>query len=127
MDELKNLFSEKLKENEELMKSTSITQFLLKNHEDVFNHIDEYAEEMATTTIKRFLMLTSESDGIKLIIQLCGDNVYNHPEFKMFIKKINQYFDKIHAHPKYEQNVDYISRENEVYDEFKTLLNRTKD
>lgn len=125
MDELKNLFSEKLKENEELMKSTSITQFLLKNHEDVFNNMDEYANEMATVTIKRFLMLTSESDGIKLIIHLCGDNVYNHPEFKMFIEKINQYFDKIRTHPSYEQNVDYIPRETEVYDEFKTLLNRT--
>jgi len=127
MDELKNLFSEKLKENEELMKSTSITQFLLKNHEDVFNNMDEYANEMATVTIKRFLMLTSESDGIKLIIHLCGDNVYNHPEFKMFIEKINQYFDKIRTHPSYEQNIDYIPRENEVYEEFKILLNRTKN
>jgi len=40
---------------------------------------------------------------------------------------MNQYFDKIQSHPSYEQNVDYISRENEVYEEFKTLLNRTKN
>ena len=63
---------------------------------------------MATVTIKRFLMLTSESDGIKLIIQLCSDNIYKHPEFKMFIEKMNQYFNKIQLHPSYEQNVDYI-------------------
>jgi hypothetical protein len=125
MDEIKKLLIEKLKETEENANNLSIGMFLLKTHEDVFNdNIDIVAHDMAITPIKRYLMLTGESDGLDIVLKLGGDNIYNDSNFKLFVTFMHRYLTKIKNDEKYEEVEEYKYNENLVYDKFKKLFEK---
>ena len=121
MDEIKKILNEKIKETEENANNSTIGVFLLKTHEDVFNNMDVIASDMATNSIKRYLMLMCEYDGIELLLKIGGDALYNDSNFKLFITQMNLYFDKIRNNEKYDEVEEYKENENKVYDKFKKL------
>ena len=121
MDEIKKILNEKIKETEENANNSTIGVFLLKTHEDVFNNMDVIASDMATNSIKRYLMLMGEYDGIELLLKIGGDALYNDSNFKLFITQMNLYFDKIRNNEKYDEVEEYKENENKVYDKFKKL------
>jgi hypothetical protein len=128
MDEIKELLNKKIKETEENANSLSIGMFLLKTHEDVFNdNIDIIAHDMAITPIKRYLMLTGESDGLDIILKLGGDNIYNDLNFKLFVTSMHQYLTKIKNDQKYEEVEEYKYNENLIYEKFKDLFEKIKN
>lgn len=124
MDEIKKILNEKIKETEENASNSTIGVFLLKTHEDVFNNMDVIAADMATNSIKRYLMLMGEYDGIELLLKIGGDAIYNDNNFKLFITQMNLYFDKIKNNEKYDEVEDYKDNENKVYDKFKKLIEK---
>jgi len=127
MDEIKKAHSEIEKQNEELIKTSTIGNFLLKNHEEVFNNIDLYANDMASNTFKRFMMLYGESDGIDKILELSKNNVeklYADKDFKEFITKINEYFLKIQNSSSFEKNEEYEIIEKLIYDKFRLIAEK---
>jgi len=124
MEEVKKLLEEKTKETEAIANNSTVGSFLLKTHEEIFNNLDKMVTEMATISIKRYLMLSAESDGIDLLIKFGGDKIYKDEEFKLFIKKMNEYFNKIRENPKLEEVEEYKYNEQLVYNKFKTLLER---
>jgi len=121
MDEIKKVHSQIEKENEELIKKATIGNFLLKNHEDIFSNMDKYAEDMASNTFKRFMMLNGESDGLDKIIQITSISIYNDKEFIEFINKICEYFLKIQTHEKYEKSEQFEMIEKLIYDKFRLI------
>lgn len=124
MDEVKKLLEEKTKETEVLANNSTVGFFLLKTHEETFNNLDEMSNEMATVPIKRYLMLSAESDGIDLLVKFGGDKLFKDEEFKLFIKKMNEYFNKIREHSKLEEVEEYKYNEQLVYTKFKELLEK---
>jgi hypothetical protein len=124
MEEVKKLLEEKTKETEVIANNSTVGSFLLKTHEETFNNLDLVAHEMATIPIKRYLMLSAESDGIDLLIKIGGDKLYKDEEFKLFIKKMNEYFNKIREHSKLEEVEEYKYNEELVYAKFKELLEK---
>ena len=127
MDEIKKAHTEIEKQNEELIKTSTIGNFLLKNHEEVFNNIDLYANDMASNTFKRFMMLNGESDGIDKILELSKNNVeklYADKDFKEFITKINEYFLKIQNSSSFEKNEEYEIIEKLIYDKFRLIAEK---
>jgi hypothetical protein len=125
MDEIKKVHAQIEKENQELIQNenSTIGNFLLKNHEEVFNNIDLYVDNMASNSIKRFMMLNGESDGIDLVLKLgkSVDEIYSDENFKIFITKINEYFDKIQSSSLYEKSEQYEMFEKLIYDKFRLL------
>jgi hypothetical protein len=127
MEEIKNLLNEKITETEQLIKSPiSISQFLIKSHEDIIDNMELLAHEMAVTPIKRIFMLKSESDGIDLIIKINKDDIYQDESFKKFIILMNEYFTKIRTDEKYEEIKEYTESENLVYEKFRLLFDKIK-
>ena len=124
MDEVKKILEEKTKETEVLANNSTVGFFLLKTHEETFNNLDEMSNEMATVPIKRYLMLSAESDGIDLLVKFGGDKLFKDEEFKLFIKKMNEYFNKIREHSKLEEVEEYKYNEQLVYTKFKELLEK---
>jgi hypothetical protein len=124
MEEVKKLLKEKTKETEVIANNSTVGSFLLKTHDEIFNNIDTMANEMATIPIKRYLMLSAESDGIDLLIKIGGDKLYKDEEFKLFIKKMNEYFNKIRENTKLEEVEEYKYNEQLVYDKFKVILEK---
>ena len=124
MEEVKKLLEEKTKETEAIANNSTVGSFLLKTHDETFNNLDVMANEMATVPIKRYLMLSAESDGIDLLIKFGGDKLYKDVEFKLFIKKMNEYFNKIRENSKLEEVEEYKYNEQLVYDKFKALLEK---
>jgi len=124
MDEVKKILEEKTKETEVLANNSTVGYFLLKTHEETFNNLDEMSNEMATVPIKRYLMLSAESDGIDLLVKFGGDKLFKDEEFKLFIKKMNEYFNKIREHSKLEEVEEYKYNEQLVYTKFKELLEK---
>ena len=124
MEEVKKLLEEKTKETEVLANNSTVGFFLLKTHEETFNNLDEMASEMATVPIKRYLMLSAESDGIDLLVKFGGEKIFKDEEFKLFIKKMNEYFNKIREHSKLEEVEEYKYNEQLVYAKFKELLEK---
>ena len=127
MEEIKKLLKEKTKETEALANNSTVGSFLLKTHDETFNNLDLVAHEMATIPIKRYLMLSAESDGIDLLIKIGGDKLYKDEEFKLFIKKMNEYFNKIRENSKLEEVEEYKYNEQLVYDKFKELLEKVNN
>jgi hypothetical protein len=123
MDEIKKIHSEIEKKNNELLKTSTIGNFLLKNHEEIFNNMESYVNEMASNTIRRCMMLHAESDGIDLVFKLGKqvDEIYNDENFKIFLIKINEYFEKIQSSPLYEKSDQYEMFEKLIYDKFRLL------
>ena len=127
MDEIKKVHLKIEKENEEFVKNngdSTIGNFLLKNHEEIFNNIDLYIENMASNSIKRFMMLNGESDGIDLILKISSSNMnglYSDIDFKTFIIKMNEYFKKIQESSSYEKNEQFEMLEKLIYDKFRLL------
>jgi hypothetical protein len=127
MEEIKKLHMEKIKDTEELAKnlnSSNIGTFLLKTHEEILNesnNLNIIINDMATQTIKRYLMLSGESEGIDLIQKMGGDQLYKDNEFKLFIVKINEYFDKIRSHVSYKTIDEYVQTEEVIYSKFKDI------
>ena len=124
MEEIKNLVNQKYKETEELSKNSTIGEFLLKTHDETFSNIDLISHEMAIVPLKRYLSLNMESDGIDLILRIGGDKLYNDENFKLFIIKINEYFDKIIQDKEYVSIEENIENENQIYDKFKSILKK---
>jgi len=124
MEEVKKILAEKTKETEVLANNSTVGFFLLKTHEETFTNLDAIADEMATVPIKRYLMLSAESDGIDLLVKFGGDKLYKDEEFKLFIKKMNEYFNKIRENPKLEEVEEYKYNEQLVYAKFKELLDK---
>ena len=124
MEEVKKLLEEKTKETEVIANNSTVGSFLLKTHDEIFNNLDAMANEMATIPIKRYLMLSAESDGIELLIKIGGDKLYKDEEFKLFIKKMNEYFNKIRENSKLEEVEEYKYNEQLVYDKFKAILEK---
>lgn len=124
MEEVKKLLEEKTKETEVLANNSTVGYFLLKTHEETFNNLDEMASEMATVPIKRYLMLSAESDGIDLLVKFGGEKIFKDEEFKLFIKKMNEYFNKIREHSKLEEVKEYKYNEQLVYTKFKEMLEK---
>ena len=124
MEEVKKLLEEKTKETEVIANNSTVGSFLLKTHDEIFNNLDAMANEMATIPIKRYLMLSAESDGIDLLIKIGGDKLYKDEEFKLFIKKMNEYFNKIRENTKLEEVEEYKYNEQLVYDKFKAILEK---
>ena len=124
MEEVKKLLEEKTKETEVIANNSTVGSFLLKTHDEIFNNLDAMANEMATIPIKRYLMLSAESDGIELLIKIGGDKLYKDEEFKLFIKKMNEYFNKIRENTKLEEVEEYKYNEQLVYDKFKAILEK---
>jgi hypothetical protein len=124
MEEVKKLYAEKTKETEALANNSTVGSFLLKTHDETFNNLDLVAHEMATMPIKRYLMLTAERDGIDLLIKIGGDKLYKDEEFKLFIIKMNEYFNKIREDSKLEEVEEYKCNEYLVYNKFKELLEK---
>lgn len=122
MEELKKLHSEKLKETKDQAESSTIGSFLLKNHQETFENMKVVANDMAKISIKRFLMLSAESDGIDLLIKFGGQKIYEDKDFCEFIVKINEYFDMIRSDKEYDTNEQYEYQELIIYDKFKGLL-----
>jgi len=121
MEEIKKLHSEKLKETQELANNSTVGSFLLKTHEETFNNLDLVAHEMAIIPVKRYLMLTAESDGIELLLKFGGEKLHQDEEFKLFIKRMNEYLIKIREDPLYEVVEEYKVNEEMVYNKFKLL------
>jgi hypothetical protein len=121
MDEIKKILNEKIKETEENISNSSIGVFLLKTHEDVLNNMDVIAHDMAINSIKRYLMLMGEYDGMELLLKVGGEALYKDENFKSFIKLMNQYFEKIRKDEQYDEVEDYKENENKVYNKFKEL------
>ena len=124
MEKVKKLLEEKTKETEVIANNSTVGSFLLKTHDEIFNNLDAMANEMATIPIKRYLMLSAESDGIDLLIKIGGDKLYKDEEFKLFIKKMNEYFNKIRDNTKLEEVEEYKYNEQLVYDKFKAILEK---
>jgi len=124
MEEVKKLLEKKTKETEVIANNSTVGSFLLKTHDEIFNNLDAMANEMATIPIKRYLMLSAESDGIELLIKIGGDKLYKDEEFKLFIKKMNEYFNKIRENSKLEEVEEYKYNEQLVYDKFKAILEK---
>ena len=124
MEEVKKLLEEKTKETKVLANNSTVGFFLLKTHEETFNNLDEMANEMATVPIKRYLMLSAESDGIDLLVKFGGEKLYKDEEFKLFIKKMNEYFNKIREHSKLEEVEEYKYNEQLIYTKFKEMLEK---
>ena len=124
MDEIKKAHSEIEKENEKLIQTSTIGNFLLKNHEEVFNNMDLYANDMASNTFKRFMMLNGESDGIDKILQLGSTYLYDDKDFKEFIVKINDYFIKIQNSVVFEKSEQTDLLEKLIYDKFRLLAEK---
>jgi hypothetical protein len=124
MDEIKKAHSEIEKENETLIQTTTIGNFLLKNHEDVFNNMELYANDMASNTFKRFMMLNGESDGIDTVLKLETSKLYADKNFKEFILKINEYFVKIQNSAVYEKSEQTDLLEKLIYDKFRLLAEK---
>ena len=127
MDEIKKAHSEIEKQNEELIKTSTIGNFLLKNHEEVFNNIDLYANDMASNIFKRFMMLNGESDGMDKILEFSKNNVeklYGDKDFKEFITKINEYFLKIQNSSLFEKNEEHEMIEMLIYDKFRLIAEK---
>ncbi len=127
MEDIKNLLNQKTKETENNAKESSLGVFLLKNHDDVFDNMDIMAHEMATTPLKRYFMLTGESDGLDLIIKLGGEKLYKDSAFKLFVTLMVQYFNKIKNDEKYVDVEEYKYNEHLIYDKFKSLFEKIKD
>jgi len=121
MEEIKKLHNEKLKETQELANNSTVGTFLLKTHEETFQNLNLVAHDMATIPIKRYMMLSAESDGIDLMLKFGGDKLQQDEEFKSFIKKMNEYFNKIREDVAYEEVEEYKENETIVYDKFKSL------
>jgi hypothetical protein len=123
MNEIKKIHSEIEKKNDELIKKSTIGIFLLKNHDEIFNNMESYVSEMAANTIRRCMMLHAESDGIDLVLKLgkSVDEIYSDENFKIFITKINEYFDKIQSSSLYEKSEQYEMFEKLIYDKFRLL------
>jgi len=127
MEEIKKLHLEKIKDTEELAKnldSSTIGLFLLKTHEEIFDNLENLniiINDMASQTIKRYLMLSGESEGIDLIQKIGGDELYKNNEFKLFIVKINEYFDKIRSNDSYISTDEYAEAEQLIYNKFKDI------
>jgi hypothetical protein len=128
MDEIKKIHSEIEKENDELIKKSTIGIFLLKNHEEIFNNMETYVNEMASNIIRRCMMLHAESDGIDLVFKLGKpvDEIYSDENFKIFLIKINEYFEKIQSSPTYEKSEQYEMFEKLIYDKFRLLKDKLK-
>jgi len=126
MDEIKKILNEKIKETEENISNSSIGVFLLKTHEDVINNMEVIAHDMAINSVKRYLMLMGEYDGIELLLKVGGDALYNDENFKSFIKSMNQYFEKIRNDGEYCEVEEYKENENKVYNKFKVLFEKIK-
>jgi|UniRef100_A0A6C0H0H0 hypothetical protein len=124
MEEIKNLVNQKYKETEELSKNSTIGEFLLKTHDETFSNIDLISHEMAIVPLKRYLSLNMESDGIDLILRIGGDKLYTDENFKLFVIKINEYFDKIIQDKEYVSIEENIENENQIYDKFKSILKK---
>jgi hypothetical protein len=127
MDEIKKILNEKIKETEENISNSSIGVFLLKTHEDVINNMEVIAHDMAINSVKRYLMLMGEYDGMELLLKVGGDALYNDENFKSFIKSMNQYFEKIKNDVEYNDVEEYKENENKVYNKFKLLFDKVKD
>jgi hypothetical protein len=124
MDEIKKILNEKIKETEENISNSSIGVFLLKTHEDVINNMDVIAHDMAINSIKRYLMLMGEYDGMELLLKVGGEPLYKDENFKSFITIMNQYFDKIIKDEQYDAVEEYKENENKVYNKFKVLFEK---
>ena len=122
MEELKKLHSEKLKETKDHAESSTIGSFLLKNHQETFENMKVVANDMAKISIKRFLMLSAESDGIDLLIKFGGQKIYEDKDFCEFIIKINEYFEMMRVDKEYETTEQYEYQELLIYEKFKGLL-----
>ena len=127
MEEVKKLLEEKTKETEVIANNSTVGSFLLKTHEETFNNLDLVAHEMATIPIKRYLMLTAERDGIDLLIKFGGDKLYKDKEFKIFIQKMNEYFNKIREDSKLEEVEEYKCNEYLVYNKFEAILEKVNN
>jgi hypothetical protein len=127
MEEIKKLHMEKIKDTEELAKnlnSSNIGIFLLKTHEEILNESNDLnilINDMATQPMKRYLMLSGESEGIDLIQKMGGDELFKNDEFKLFIVKINEYFDKIKTSPSYKKVEESAQIEEDIYNKFKEI------
>jgi hypothetical protein len=124
MDEIKKILNEKIKETEENISNSSIGVFLLKTHEDVINNMEVIAHDMAINSVKRYLMLMGEYDGMELLLKVGGEALYKDENFKLFITYMNQYFDKIKNDVEYNAVEEYKENENKVYNKFKVLLEK---
>ena len=124
MEEIKKLHNEKLKETQELANNSTVGTFLLKTHDETFQNLDLVAHDMATIPIKRYMMLSAESDGIELMLKFGADKLQQDEEFKLFIKKMNEYLKKIREDVAYEEVEEYKENETIVYDKFKSLGER---
>ena len=124
MDEIKKILNEKIKETEENISNSSIGVFLLKTHEDVINNMEVIAHDMAINSVKRYLMLMGEYDGMELLLKVGGEALYKDENFKLFITYMNQYFDKIKNDVEYNEVEEYKENENKVYNKFKVLLEK---
>lgn len=130
MEEIKKLHMEKIKDTEELAKnlnSSNIGIFLLKTHEEILNESNDLnilINDMASQPMKRYLMLSGESEGIDLIQKMGGDELFKNDEFKLFIVKINEYFDKIKTSPSYKKVAESAHIEDDIYNKFKDIANR---
>ena len=130
MEEIKKLHMEKLKDTEELAKnlnSSNIGIFLLKTHEEILNESNDLnilINDMAAQPMKRYLMLSGESEGIDLIQKMGGDGLFKNDEFKLFIVKINEYFDKIKTSPSYKKVTESEQIEEDIYNKFKEINNK---
>ena len=129
MDEnqLKKIHSEKVKETEDQANELSIGMFLLKTHEETFANLDIISHDMATNIIKRYMMLSAESDGIDLILKVGGDKLYEDTCFKLFITKMNEYINKIREDLEYKTIDEYKNNEELVYAKFKSLFDKIKE
>ena len=124
MDEIKKILNEKIKETEENISNSSIGVFLLKTHEDVINNMEVIAHDMAINSVKRYLMLMGEYDGMELLLKVGGEALYKDENFKLFITYMNQYFDKIKNDVEYNEVEEYKENENKVYNKFKVLFEK---
>jgi len=124
MEEIKKLHNEKLKETQELANNSTVGTFLLKTHKETFQNLNLIAHDMATIPIKRYMMLSAESDGIELILKFGDEKLQQDEEFKLFIKKMNEYLKKIREDGAYEEVEEYKENETIVYDKFKSLGER---
>ena len=122
MEEIKKLHAEKEKETAELLKNSSLANFLLKAHQEIFDNMDVLVNDMATNEVKRYMMLSGESDGIDLIIKLVGEELYKQEDFKIFVFKMNEYFNLIRSNENYKEKEEYKSNEELVYNKFSSFL-----
>ena len=124
MEEIKKLHATKEKETAELLQNSSYASFLLKAHQEIFDNLDIIANEMATNEVKRYMMLSAESDGIDLLIKLGGEELFKHEDFKTFIKQMNEYFNKIRNNSNYKEKEEYKINEEIVYKKFSSFLEK---